>query len=398
LKYQSTNSNVAGHSNPPAEGVFSVGGTCFELLAFGEGIPVRPVVLIIGILAAIASMGITRQAGDGAPRYTITDLGRFGSPAFYPEYSYGINKSGQVVGAAHHAGGSHAFLHDGASLRDLGVLPGTIISSASAINDHVQIVGDSITPAGHGGRGGETRIGVYYGFLWEDGRLTKLPGLGGRYDYAVGINNRGQILGRSQGTDNKYHVVIWQKGRISDLTQPELEPWTPAAINDRGDVVGYRHVAKTHTLLWSRGNLRDLGALGEGRCIPTAMNERGDIVGTCLDANVRPFLLHKGRFQYLETLNVFQNNNGVIENIGGRNSSPASINNKGQIVGQSGFHACLWDKGRVYDLNELIPAEKGLRFGRASSINDRGQIAANGSGHDRSSVYLLSPVTDGPKR
>ncbi len=79
--------------------------------------------------------------------------------------------------------------------------------------------------------------------------------------------------------------------------------------------------------------------------------------------------------------------------LGGRDSVAAAINDKGAVVGASltstsASHGFIDLRGRMVDLNSLIPADSGLVITAADDINDRGQIVAQG--------YETSAPTDSP--
>jgi probable HAF family extracellular repeat protein len=50
-------------------------------------------------------------------------------------------------------------------------------------------------------------------------------------------------------------------------------------INDRGQIIGITSVRHQHAFLWANGKRRDLGTLGGLESEPVAINERGQIVG-----------------------------------------------------------------------------------------------------------------------
>lgn len=82
---------------------------------------------------------------------------------------------------------------------------------AAAINDRGQIVGWSTTTSG--------KHAPSRAFVWQNGKMTILPALGGRYSYSSepqAINNRGQIVGTAFAkTANDQRAVLWtlQPGR-----------------------------------------------------------------------------------------------------------------------------------------------------------------------------------------
>jgi probable HAF family extracellular repeat protein len=55
-----------------------------------------------------------------------------------------------------------------------------------------------------------------------------------------------------------------------------------------------------------------------------------------------------------------------------------AINEADQVVGESNTRAFLIEKGSIYDLNALIPANSGWTLSIAYSINISGQIVGTG--------------------
>jgi probable HAF family extracellular repeat protein len=125
-----------------------------------------------------------------------TSLGDLGQQAW--NTAMAINQRGDVVGFANVAGGAtpgsfraHAFLwtrHDG--IRDLGTLPGDVLSEALGINERGQVVGTSCTAG----------FASCRAFLWEDGVMTDLntlvaAGYSGSLLFANDINDLGEITG-----------------------------------------------------------------------------------------------------------------------------------------------------------------------------------------------------------
>jgi probable HAF family extracellular repeat protein len=172
----------------------------------------------------------------------FTDLGSLGGTGMGPfsttSIAYAINNKGQIVGASlPEEGPLHAFLWEKGRMQDLGAVGNSNdYSSAFDINDNGVVVGESYV-----GNSGAA-------FYWRDGQMRRLPTLGGRRSSALGINNRGQVVGRADFVGapfaNAGHAVLWQKGRIVDLNTlvvnlpADVALETAEAINDEGVIVG----------------------------------------------------------------------------------------------------------------------------------------------------------------
>ena len=125
------------------------------------------------------------------------------------------------------------------------------------------------------------------------------------------------------------------------------------------------------------------------------MNDSGEVVGV---ADFPGDVLH----------DAFLWKNGVMTDLGnlGKTSRAHGINSRTQVVGNARMqvglpHAWLWEKGTIYDLNDLIPPGSGVLLADAPAINDAGAIDAiglpagcddpNACGH----AYLLVPCGEG---
>jgi len=79
--------------------------------------------------------------------------------------------------------------------------------------------------------------------------------------------------------------------------------------------------------------------------------------------------------------------------------SASGINDRRQIVGETGNVAVLWQNGTAIDLNSRIapsdPLQPYVYLRKASRINNLGQIVASGSdsrSSDPDQWYVLTPV------
>jgi probable HAF family extracellular repeat protein len=82
----------------------------------------------------------------------------------------------------------------------------------------------------------------YHAILWDHGAvidLGTLPGPGGEYSFALGINNQGQIVGRSGNSVGAEHAVLWDHGTVTDLGTASGGTYSRAyGINNRGVIAG----------------------------------------------------------------------------------------------------------------------------------------------------------------
>jgi probable HAF family extracellular repeat protein len=128
-------------------------------------------------------------------------------------------------------------------------------------------------------------------FIWENEKVTALPTLGGTNGQALGINDRGQVVGQAEGPNTdpcspfalEIKPVIWRDVQIEQTLLPlGGSAGLATAINDNGDVVGLTgcNTSTFHAVLWRHGKPIDLGSLGgvSGN-VPFDLNNRDQVVG-----------------------------------------------------------------------------------------------------------------------
>jgi len=226
---------------------------------------------------------------------------------------------------------SHAFRWtEAGGMQDMGTLGGPD-SSASFVNQHGQIMGESFTSFTPNPSTGVPTVDP---FFWENGKMADIGTLGGTFGVPAWMNNRGQVVGSSNVAGDQFsHAFLWdKKGGLKDLgILPGGMFGSANSINDAGEIVGQSDSSNgAPAVLWKDGAIIDLG------------NVAGDI---CSAAN--------------------------------------SINSSGEIVGFSSTdcnienHAFLSESGGpVVDLQTLVPPGTGVTLTNALLINDRGEIAA----------------------
>ena len=159
---------------------------------------------------------------------------------------------------------------------DLGTLGGRN-SHADAMNDHGQVVGDSLTAGG-----------VEHAFSWtQKGGMVDLETLGEVESHLAGVNavnERGQVVGdrHPDPQDGNYRAFLWsQKDGMVDLGGSLSVAY---AVNDRGQVVGNGFFTASEgeqAFSWTqKGGVVDLGTFGGSYSVAYAVNDRGQVVGS----------------------------------------------------------------------------------------------------------------------
>ena len=337
-------------------------------------------------------------------RGVVSDLGAFPGASNCSTVA-GVNEIGKVIGGSENGeidpltgfNQLRAVSWIDGNITDLGSFGGNQ-NGATGINSHGQVVGFSLNTipdpfsivdfllVGVPNNGTQIRA-----FLWQDGVMRDLGTLGGPDAIAYLVNERGQIAGQSYTNDIPNPVTglptfdpfLWDNGKMIDLGTLGGTFGFPLALNNRGQVVGTSNLAgdtTAHAFLWDRGVLTDMGTLGGDFSNANAINEAGEVVGYSAptgDQSVHAFLWR----------------NGVMTDLGTVDGDPCStanaINSRRQVVGIStatcdfstGRRAFLWESGSMVDLNTLIAPGSGLQLTLAETINDRGEIAGNGTPH-----------------
>jgi len=320
-------------------------------------------------------------------QYKVIDLGTL--PGGNISNAFGVNDHGQVVGVSNRSGSlTHAFLWTkNAGMKDLGTLGG-INSSAQAINDSAQIVGQA-----------ETNHFTADAFLLKNGIKKDLGSLGGSSSQANAINFNPltktftQIAGWSFSSDNSaYHAVTWDPSfNILDLGTLGGSSSFAFGNNCKGQVVGSaaRLDGSFDAFLWDSAiGIQDLGTLGGTMAQANAINCSGTIVGySTLAGDVQT-----DAFVYLNASMV------DLGTLGGSFTQANAINNAGLIVGSSrtpedaDTHAVIWTaNGGIEDLNLLIPNNSGWDLQGANSISNNGKIVGAGFIKGQQHAFLLIP-------
>lgn len=350
-------------------------------------------VILLGALPAAAAPSYTCKALPPLPGYPSN----INQPTC-------INNTGQVSG--YNQGAQHAFCYTDRTgvIQDLGTLPDpyNLDSYGYGINDAGQVVGKSDS----------STYGYYHPFLYTPGNsppMQDLVGLPGFTDAgsANGINNAGQVVGTSKTLLSGYtRAFLYTPGDpptmqdLGGLNQVYILS-SASRINAAGQVVGRSffgfgpEMGIFHAFLWSSGGgMQDLGTLQspyDAGSSATAINAGGQVVG--ISNQYSPYVSHA--FLYTPGSPPVMLDLGTLPAPYDNASVACGINAAGQVVGYCwtssyAYHAWLYSGGVMTDLNSLVrnlPVGEVLNY--AYGINDRGQIAVNGS----NGAYLLTPVS-----
>ncbi len=314
-------------------------------------------------MVACAFAGGSTASSTATAGWIVRDLGACGSDC--RANTYAINDRGQVAGSAE----GMAFLWEDGRWLDLGTLGGEF-SGAEALNERGQVVGSAATTERLAGEW--SFLEASHAFLWSDGKMHDLGTLGGAESDAVGINERGQVVGWSETRSGATRAVLWENGKIRDLGTLGGKESRAVAINDRGQVVGWSETAKTvdrraiiHAFLWENGQMRDLNPRrGPGSGFARAINARGQVVGDGIDGD------------------AFVWANGSSRKIGTDDDMSIAINSRGQVLLQrfdgAKYRFLVWWNGRT----------RFIRAGSANDLSEGGQISGAFPGdHGRPTVW-----------
>lgn len=357
-------------------------------------------------------------------RYTVQDLGVFGSNPAAPGGPLVVTDSGWISGASAVGTAEHAVLYYGGKMIDVGT-PGLGGNSMGyGVNESGVTAGEAESTAA-----GLTTTEDFCGFqflglsssptpcvpfVWQNGQMIPLPTLGGVNGSATEINSSGMIGGYAETTTvdpncpapQKYQFkpVVWSKGEVQALPTGNDADGGVFAVNDRGDAAGSSgscaplnpilllYLNPTHALLWRNGEAIDLGNLGgEFNHLPHGMNNLGQVVGEsdlAGDQTAHAFLANAG----MKMLDL-----GVVGN--DYYSFGFGINDAGEIVGLSAnadfsvIRAFIRQNGTLVDLNTLVTGNNSLYLLTACFINSKGEItgiALDSAGEEH--AYLATPA------
>ncbi|MHB8712883.1 MAG: DUF3466 family protein [Trichloromonadaceae bacterium] len=265
-------------------------------------------------------------------------------------------------------------------------------SNASGVGPSGKVVGTFLTLVGGG----------YYeehAYLYEDGALRDLGTLGGHYSSAHDINSSDQVVGYSLtgGTDEMGFInaaFLWDGNMMGDLG---ISHASASKINDAGQIVGeISYGTSIMAFLHDKGTTTELGSLDGRGSWALSINNEGQIVGnssavipdTQFRSN-RAFLYQHGALTDLGSLGVYcYSVEGHLECF--ENSSATDINDKGQIVGYSSLPDTF--SAHAFRISDQGMEDLGTLGGMqswAQAVNESGQIVGSSMNADDSGYHAF---------
>jgi probable HAF family extracellular repeat protein len=302
---------------------------------------------------------------------TATALGTLGGPETVP---FDLNDRGVVVGVSDTdipapTVVSHAFRWERGVMTDM--TPAAVYGVASDVNDRGQILFRS-----NDDEGGETM------FIWSRRGTTELPG------GAFAINDRGDaLLGNA----------VWKRGTVTGIPPPDADHWISASgLGNGGHVFGYvtpwpgptgGHPPHDGNFVWLDGTMTVVRVSPHFFPLPIGVDRAGRLlIQAYATEGTRALLSNGGGYVELPPLA------GTSE----ASTTAGDINDRGEAVGSSVAasgepHAVLWRDGEVIDLHTLGTSSS------ASAIGPRGHVAGTyvaGDGETRGFLWWCGRMTD----
>src|SRR5574342_413107 len=102
--------------------------------------------------------------------------------------------------------------------------------------------------------------------------------------YVVATNDRGDIVGYGFASQR---YVLWKNGGYGAVDLGIGETWGQMGINNRAEVVG--HLSNGAGFLWSAGTLTTLVHPSGNPVFPVAVNDRGEVAGFRATSALEPY-------------------------------------------------------------------------------------------------------------
>lgn len=195
---------------------------------------------------------------------------------------------------------------------------------------------------------------------------VELGTLGGARTVPTAVNDAGQVVGRSQVADGRWHAFVWDAGEMTDLT-PDAQDANATDVSDAGHVSGWVQPVPGQAydaVVWRDGAQTVLAH----DAFAGAVNERGQVAGNVAKPEAwsdNPFVWTAGSRVDLASPPY----------PGARTSATfVDLNDRGQVLGLAEYDddsdlAYVWTAGRFTELRSGGSVVRGV------DLDDRGRVA-----------------------
>lgn len=299
----------------------------------------------------------------------------------------GVNVSGVVAGSAFlPSGRGRAVVWDHGQTTNLGVVAPYDESFAHDIGDDGTVVGE----LNFKGRNAAP-------FIYSDGQMRVLPGLGGDFGYASAINTRGVIVGTSSDAAGFPHAVVWTGGGrvVHDLgIAAGDEASFGSGISDANVVAGDSDAAdeSERPAIFVHGDVVILAGRSGPLGAAEDVNVAGLVVGTLFLPNGEQHATSWGRFR--------RHAHDLATLAGGDRASLIDVDNRGRAVGGGNYgvnpdqnHAVFWPATGPLLALKPLSGHFVRDFGLARNMGSEGQAVGgsqNAAGEVRATVWTCA--------
>ncbi len=397
------NGDLAGYFGSPLRGYLFSGGRFTDIDVPG-GSPT--------VVAGMGSRGdvLGGFTAGGVSRAFLFKRGQFttweypGANGF--TNAVGMNAAGDIVGRYRDAAGvSQGYVLSEGQFTSFSY-PGATFTGAAGITPDGDIAGRT------------TINSVSYGFLLKRGqhpryKVTDLGTLGGKVSYAYGISNSGAVSGSAAVASGDEHPFLWRDGRMTDLgglggangsgQNPTGSLRIPIVSETSrpdplgADFCGWNSFRICQAAIWRDGSMAPMPTLGGNNAIGFSMNERGQMAGLAEKSTADPQCKPPRKLSYSPV--IWGPGPGEIRELrlpaGDSVGWAYGLNDKGEAVGGTG--AC--DNTAAPAANGTLSAKRAVLWENAGP-RDLGNFGGDGDTlavgiNNRTEVVGTSSLPDG---
>jgi len=193
-------------------------------------------------------------------------------PGAQQTFAYGINNAGVTVGQYEDTSGIwHGYILN--AKKKLTTLDDPKGSNTMAVdlpyNGVIPVVGRYTNSAG-----------AYVAFRYKKGQFTDIPGpTGATASEAIGINDKGEIVGWYEDSSYQYHGFLLQGTNYTTLDVPGAARTYAAGINNKGHIVlyWYNSGGVAHSSLYKDNKYIPIDVPKAKNSIAEGINNEGDV-------------------------------------------------------------------------------------------------------------------------